>query len=81
MDAETRAAALRWLQSGAVTLPEIARLLGVSTHVVWNWCLRAGIDWRKARNSRITREWRKEQGRGPRLVEKAKARGSKAHGR
>ncbi|MEO6381962.1 MAG: hypothetical protein ABIO35_08190 [Nitrobacter sp.] len=54
--AETRKAALGLLASGKVTLPELAEAMGVSTHMLWNWCRIAKVDWRKARHGVVARE-------------------------
>lgn len=54
-----RRQALQMLVTGKVTLPEMAGLLGVSTHMLWNWCRTAKVDWRKARYGVIAAEWRK----------------------
>lgn len=56
---KVRHQALKILASGKVTLPEMAGLLGVSTHMLWNWCRLAKVDWRKARSRVIASEWRK----------------------
>jgi transposase-like protein len=57
--ANVRQQAIKMLASGKVTLPEMAGLLGVSTHMLWNWCRLAKVDWRKARNGVIAAEWRR----------------------
>lgn len=72
IDADTRETALRWLRAGAVSLPELAELLGTSTQTIWNWCREAGIDWRKARKGRLVAEWCKVQRHGPKLGERSK---------
>lgn len=55
-----RKRALALLASGRVALPEMAKIMGVSTHVVWNWCRLEGVDWRKARLTWVMREWRRK---------------------
>lgn len=47
------------LGSGKVTLPEMAGLIGASTHMVWNWCREAGLDWKERRERYLANEWRK----------------------
>lgn len=57
VDGSTRDAAVRLLATGKVTLPEMARVLGVSTHVVWNWCRLGRVDWKQARLNRVVKAW------------------------
>jgi hypothetical protein len=59
IDPLLRRRALEVLRSGRVTLPEMAAILGVSTHRVWNWCREAGVDWRKVRRATVAKIWRK----------------------
>lgn len=59
IDRKSREKALEWLRTGHASLPEIATMLGISTQAVWNWCRQHKIDWRKARETRLARDWRK----------------------
>ena|SRR5882724_3197622 len=63
---ELRQQVLSMLSSGKATLPEMANLLGFSTHMLWNWCRLEGLDWREARRSCLAREWKNAQGKKPR---------------
>lgn len=56
---DVRHQALKLLGSGKVTLPEMAGLLGVSTHMLWNWCRLAKLDWKEKRERVVAAEWRK----------------------
>lgn len=51
---------MRLLASGAATLPEVARLCGVSTHVVWGWCSKDRLDWKRSRNTKLVQDWKRE---------------------
>lgn len=58
-DPEIKSRALSMLAAGKASVPELARLLGVSTHMLWNWCREAQVDWRVARAAVINDEWNK----------------------
>lgn len=57
---DVRNKAIELLRSGKVTLPELAEVMGVSTHMLWNWCANAKprVDWRKARERVVASLWR-----------------------
>jgi DNA invertase Pin-like site-specific DNA recombinase len=52
-------AAIALLDLGMATPSEIARLAGVSRQLVLHWAKRADINWRRARDERLAREWGK----------------------
>jgi hypothetical protein len=54
-----RRRAVDLLRTGKVTLPELAEAIGVSTHMLWNWCAKDKVDWRKARQRVVAAEWRR----------------------
>jgi hypothetical protein len=55
----TRKAVLKLLASGRASLPEVAALLDLSTHQIWNWCREADLDWRDKRRRHVYGEWKK----------------------
>jgi hypothetical protein len=55
----TRRKVLNVLRAGDIALPEMAKLLGVSTQVLWNWCRIERVDWRKARDRAVLAEWKR----------------------
>jgi hypothetical protein len=59
-EAETpeRRAVIYLLRNGLASPAEAAMLAGVTPQVVNYWINAAGIDWRKARNSRLAKEFR-----------------------
>lgn len=54
---EDKKRALAMLAAGKVSLPELAEVMGVSTHMLWNWCRIAKIDWRRVRRGVVLRLW------------------------
>jgi hypothetical protein len=68
-DAEARRIVVELMAAGLFTLPEAARWAGVSRHLVRYWCTRAGVDWKRVREQRLTAWWRKRARNGPKLVE------------
>jgi hypothetical protein len=58
-DPEARRAVLLLISRGVITVPEAARLAGVSRQLVRAWCKSRKMSVDRARNARITREWRK----------------------
>lgn len=63
IDPDARRAVVLLMRRGLVTLPEAARLAGVSRPVVRYWCKVAGIEIGKARNAAITKAWLKAMNR------------------
>jgi DNA invertase Pin-like site-specific DNA recombinase len=59
-----RAAAVDLLAKGLATPSEVAHLAGVSRQLVQHWTAQAGIDWRHAREERLSKEWQKRLQRG-----------------
>lgn len=57
LDPEARRAVVALMRRGAITLPEAARLAGVSRPVVRYWCKAAGIDIGKARSAVLAKAW------------------------
>lgn len=57
--ASEREAALSLLRSGLATVPEVARLAGVSVQLVRHWAKQAGIDWTAVREQRLAVAWSK----------------------
>ena len=58
-DPDARRAALKLISRGLITVPEAARLAGVSRQLVRAWCIADGIKIGRARDTRIAMEWRK----------------------
>ena len=59
LDPDARRAVVLLMGRGLITLPEAARLAGVSRPVVRYWCKIAGIEIGQAREARLSKEWRK----------------------
>jgi transposase-like protein len=72
-DPEARRALLALLAKGEASLGEVAALAGVSLQTAWYWCDKAGVDWKRMRDAKLGKAWRRELHNGPRLVETAKA--------
>jgi transposase-like protein len=68
-DAEARRAAVSLIARGIASIPEVARLAGVSRQLVRHWCKRAGVDVSRTRQRKLADAWRKEMRRGTKLVE------------
>lgn len=49
-------AAVKLLRGGYAAPAEVAHLAGISRQLLQHWA--RGIDWRKARNARLSRLWR-----------------------
>jgi predicted HTH domain antitoxin len=63
-DEATRRAAIALLSRGDITAPEAAKLAGVSRQLMAHWIKRAGVDWRRIRDARLLKAWRKARARG-----------------
>lgn len=64
-DEEAKAVAIAMLRDGEITPSEAAELAGVSRQLVRQWCITAGIDWRRARNAWVSARWLERHGRRP----------------
>ena len=58
-DPNARRAAVKLLARGSITVSEAATMAGVSRQVVRYWCHAAGIEIGQARQTVITRIWRR----------------------
>lgn len=56
-DDKARAAAIALLTAGQITPGEAAAHAGVSRQLIYAWCKRAKIDWKRARASRTGVLW------------------------
>jgi transposase-like protein len=56
-----RARAIILLKRGEATVVEVARLANVSQNLVRQWAIMEKIDWKKARERRLARAWRKTE--------------------
>lgn len=59
LDPDARRAVVLLMRRGMITVPEAARLAGVSRPVVRYWCRAAGIEIGQARGAVIAAAWRK----------------------
>lgn len=57
IDPDARRAVVTLMRRGVVTLPEAARLAGVSRPVVRYWCKAAGLEVGKARAAVLSKAW------------------------
>jgi hypothetical protein len=58
-DHPAQAAALRLVRDGLASPSEAAQLAGVSRQLAGHWITAAGINWRKARSTALTKAWRR----------------------
>lgn len=58
VNARDRDAAVSIIKNGIATPADVARLAGTSRQLVLHWITRAGVDWRKARDARLAKEWK-----------------------
>jgi len=58
-DPEARRAVLKMIERGQVTVPEAARLAGVSRQLIRAWCKSKGTSVDRARLALLTRLWRR----------------------
>lgn len=66
MDKEAKRAALALLIRGQITVPEAARLAGVSRFTICRWVAGRREKFDQTRNHRIAKLWRREIARPPR---------------
>lgn len=65
LDPDARRAVVTLMRRGVITLPEAARLAGVSRPVVRYWCKAARIEIGQSRAAVLAKAWRKVlNGRG-----------------
>lgn len=69
VDPEARRAAIAMLARGLLTPSEAAELGGVSRQLMRYWIKAARVDWLRIRKARNARNWRKQMGRGMRLIQ------------
>jgi len=58
-DPEARRAVLMMIKRGMVTVPEAARLAGVSRQLIRSWCKADGVSVDRARLLLLTKQWRR----------------------
>jgi DNA invertase Pin-like site-specific DNA recombinase len=76
-DPEARRVVLALLSRGLVSPCEITELSGFDRSTIVRWPKVAGVDWQSQRAQVVAALWRKEMGRGSKLVETAKSRSRK----
>lgn len=59
LDPDARRAVVLLMRRGLITLPEAARLAGVSRPVVRYWCTTAKIEIGQSRRAVLAKVWRK----------------------
>lgn len=63
-DARARRAALTLLRLGLVSPAELVEHIGLDRSTVHRWPIVAEVDWKRARQQRVSQLWSKEVSRG-----------------